>query len=143
MKTPIRVGVGGTKKTKNRSGQKGSHDNANPRKIHEKNEKSEWSKRKPRRRRCTKNPRKKRKKSESSKRKPLPGGAFKKRNNAGQNYGLHKDGPPIGRKINATNPGPRKILKETKKTKIFRGPRKIHEKSQITSRKPTKNKNSC
>ena len=61
MKTPIRVGVGGTKKTKNRSGQKGSHDNANPRKIHEKNEKSEWSKGKPRQRRCTKNPRKKRK----------------------------------------------------------------------------------
>ena len=52
-------------------------------------------------------------------------------------------GVTMGRKINATNPGTRKILEETKKTKIFRGPRKIHEKSQITSRKPTKNKNSC
>ena len=40
VKTLIKQGVGGTKKTKNRSGEKGSHNNANPRKIHEKNEKS-------------------------------------------------------------------------------------------------------
>ena len=60
-----------TKKTKNRNGQRGSHEGADARKIHEKNEKSE-----------------------SSKRKPLPGGALKKRNNSGQNYGLHKDRPP-------------------------------------------------
>ena len=142
MKTPIRVGVGGTKKTKNRSGQKGSHDNANPRKIHEKNEKSEWSKRKPRRRRCTKNPRKKRKigivKKEATARR-----SFKKTQQLRTKLWSSQGSTPIGRKINATNPGPRKILKGTKKTKIFRGPRKIHEKSQITSRKPTKNKISC
>ena len=95
---------------------KGENAYQGRRRRNEKNEKSEWSKRKPRQRKSTKNPRKKRKigmvkeeatkaqmhekstkktkKSESSKRKPLPGGAFKKRNNAGQNYGLHKDGPP-------------------------------------------------
>jgi len=47
VKTPIRLGVGGTKKTKNRSAAKGSHNSANSRKIHEKNEKSDWRKRKP------------------------------------------------------------------------------------------------
>ena len=47
VKTPIRLGVGGTKKTKNRSAAKGSHNSANSRKIHEKNEKSDWLKRKP------------------------------------------------------------------------------------------------
>ena len=41
VKTLIKQGVGGTKKTKNRSGEQGSHNNADPRKIHEKNEKSE------------------------------------------------------------------------------------------------------
>ena len=41
VKTLIKQRVGGTKKTKNRNGEKGSHSNANPRKIHEKNEKSE------------------------------------------------------------------------------------------------------
>ena len=47
VKTPIRLGVGGTKKTKNRSAAKGSHNSVNSRKIHEKNEKSDWRKRKP------------------------------------------------------------------------------------------------
>ena len=47
VKTQIRLGVGGTKKTKNRSAAKGSHNSANSRKIHEKYEKSDWRKRKP------------------------------------------------------------------------------------------------
>ena len=47
VKTQIRLGVGGTKKTKNRSAAKGSHNSAKSRKIHEKNEKSDWRKRKP------------------------------------------------------------------------------------------------
>jgi len=47
VRTPIRLGADGTKKTKNRSGAKGSHTNANSRKIHEKNEKSKCWKRKP------------------------------------------------------------------------------------------------
>ena len=46
VKTQIRLGVGGTKKTKNRSAAKGSHNSANSRKIHEKNEKSNHRKRK-------------------------------------------------------------------------------------------------
>ena len=53
------------------------------------------------------------------------------------------DPPPIGGKINATNPGPLKILEGTKKTKIFRFLRKIHEKSDCNTGKLTKNDLSC
>ena len=54
-----------------------------------------------------------------------------------------KDPTPIGRKINATNPGPLKILEETKKTKNFSFSRKIHEKSKSNTENLTKNELSC
>ena len=52
-----------------------------------------------------------------------------------QNFGPSNRSTPIGRKINATNPGPRKILEETKKTKNFRGPRKIANQFKETHEK--------
>ena len=121
---------------------RGENVNQARRRRNEKNEKSEWRKRKPQQRKSTKNPRKKRKigivKKEATARR-----SFKKTQQLRTKLWSSQGWTPIGRKINATNPGPRKILEETKKTKNFRGPRKIHEKSQITSRKPTKKKNSC
>ena len=88
--------------------------------MHEKSTKNEKSYRKPARRTRTKNPRKKNEK-----------------------LCVSKDPTPIGRKINATNPGPLKILEETKKTKNFSFSRKIHEKSQCKREKLTKNDMSC
>ena len=109
-----------TKKTKNRTGGKGSQSSTNSRKIHEKKTKNRTT---VKGMQSSANPRKINEKNEK--------------------FYPSKRSTPMGRKINATNPGPRKILEKTKKTKIFRGPRKIHEKSQITSRKRTKNKFSC
>ena len=157
MKTPIRIGDDGTKKTKNSMYQIGPQERAKKRKIYEKNEKWKLSKRTPQMRKSTKNLRKKRKmktiqkdttkaqmhekstKNEKSYRKPARRTRTKNPRKKNEKLCASKDPTPIGRKINATNPGPLKILEETKKTKIFRGPRKIHEKSQITLRKRTKN----
>ena len=142
VKTQIRLGVGGTKKTKNRSAAKGSHNSANSRKIHEKNEKSDLRKRKPEQHKFTKNPRKKTKNRTTVKGRQSSANP-RKIHEKKQTFCPSKRSTPMGRKINATNPGPRKILEETKKTKIFRFLRKIHEKSHSQEAKRTKNELSC
>ena len=105
-----------TKKTKNENHPKGHHKGANARKIYEKRKIIQ----------------------EASK-------AYTNEKSTKKNEKLcvSKDPTPIGRKINATNPGPLKILEETKKTKNFSFSRKIHEKSQCKREKLTKNDMSC
>ena len=140
---------------------RGENVNQARRRRNEKNEKSEWRKRKPQQRKSTKNPRKKtknrcsergshnsanaRKIHEKTKNRSTDGASH---NNANarkihEKTVSHKDRPPTSRKKNATNPGPPKILEGTKKTKKFSFSRKIHEKSQCKTGKLTKNDLSC
>ena len=139
----------------------GPQERANKRKIYEKNEKWKLSERTPQRRKSTKNLRKKTKNENHpkghhkganarkiyEKRKIIQEAskAYTNEKSTKKNEKIcgSKDPTPIGRKINATNPGPLKILEETKKTKNFSFSRKIHEKSQCNREELTKNDLSC
>ena len=110
------------KKTKNVNRRTGRQRGGNPRKIHERSKTLE---------------------KDAKGAKPRGCERTKKNTKNVKRLCFSRGYPPIHPEINATNPGPLKILEETKKTKKFRFLRKIYEKSQSEVRKLTKNELSC